>query len=492
MVKRCIGIDIGFSHLCAVQVASTGKQFCIEKVFSTQTRRSTDSPLEILRALISQRGFDRRADIAISMPHNTVFFRSFETDFAGAEQIHAGSLSALEHDFPAPPDEIVAQICSQQPLPEERYSVLVAAVKRASLHERLSIFAGTKMRPDLAEPAISAVHSAAAINHPEIMTNRAIIAYIGQCYLTFAVTENNNILNVRNIPIVSCSDNNADSVQEQVAEVLSREAEITWRKVFGTETKQDTKIYFVVEEGLSTGFEATFERNLPCRTAAVDPYARVKCSTKHNGNTEICLAEGLALSVLAPDKTAGTNFLEADGSHVRPTLELKSELITFAMLVAAIGVISLIGLFLRLSHLETKYAHIKNETKQIFHAALPEEKNIVSPLAQLEQKVESLRADYRLFAPFCPTDLSPIEVLHNITVSTPSHGNVKVDELLITTASVRLRGTCDSFESVYQWQRLLQEIPGFTFVDVQDVQKESKSGTILFTILISSKMSDQK
>jgi Tfp pilus assembly protein PilN len=160
--------------------------------------------------------------------------------------------------------------------------------------------------------------------------------------------------------------------------------------------------------------------------------------------------------------------------------------------MAAIVVVLLLGLFVRLTHLERKYAHIKNEITQVFQAALPEEKNIVSPLAQLEQELQSLRENYRLFAPFSPTDLRPLEVLRSITVNTPSQGNVKIDDLLVTTESVRLNGTCDSFESVYQWQRLLREIPGFALVDVQDVQKEPKSGAVHFTIVVSSVIQEQK
>ena len=114
-----------------------------------------------------------------------------------------------------------------------------------------------------------------------------------------------------------------------------------------------------------------------------------------------------------------------------------------------------------------------------------EEKNIVNPLVQLEQKLGSFRKDYQLFASFYPANLSPLKVLHGITSNTPSQGNIRIDDLLITTESVRLKGTCDSFDSVYQWQRLLQDIPGFTPVDVQDVQKDARANVIHFIILIS-------
>lgn len=160
--------------------------------------------------------------------------------------------------------------------------------------------------------------------------------------------------------------------------------------------------------------------------------------------------------------------------------------------IGAIAVFSLVGLFVWLSHLETDYARIKNKTTEIFKATLPEEKNIISPLVQLEQKLESFRKDSQLFASLSPTCLTPLEVLHRVSANSPSRTNVKVDDILIAADTVRVNGTCDSFESVYQWQRLLQEVPGFTLVDVKDVQKQFKSGIVHFTMLLSSSIQEPK
>jgi len=485
MVKRCIGIDIGSSYLRAVQIMRTEDELCIEKVFSTQTRRSKDSPLEILRRLSSKHGFDHRADVAISMPHDAVFFRNLETDFAGLEQIRQVPKSALAHNIPIEPDQIVAQACSHRQLPDDKYSVLTAAVSKTSLHDRLNILADAKIHPDLVETAIFAIHSTIVTNHPEIATGQAIIAYIDESYLTLAVTENSNILIVRNIPIVSNSDNNTDSIQEHVAELLAREAEVTWQKVFGTDIEQETKIYLAIGGDVSCDLEAAVKESLRCQIVTVEPYAMVKRSFEKNGDTGICVAEGLALRALAPEKTVGVNFLEADNADMKPALDLRKELIISAALVAAIIVVSFVGLFVRLFHLESKYTNIKNEIRQVFQHTLPQETNIVNPLVQLEQQLVSFRKDNQLFASFYPNNLTPLKVLHNITTNTPSESNIRIDDLLITTESVRLKGTCDSFDSVYQWQRLLQEIDGFTLVDVKDPQRNPKGDAIHFTILIS-------
>lgn len=148
MAKRCIGIDIGSSCLCAVQLLWSAGQFHIEKVFSTQTRRNTDSLSDILKTLTGQHKFDRRAGVAVSMPNSAVFFRSLETDSAGLEQIQEQDSPSLENDFPIQPDQILTRMCSYHQLPDDKYSVLMAAVSRESLSERLNILFGAKMHPD--------------------------------------------------------------------------------------------------------------------------------------------------------------------------------------------------------------------------------------------------------------------------------------------------------------------------------------------------------
>ncbi|MHC4543166.1 MAG: pilus assembly protein PilM [Planctomycetota bacterium] len=249
MVKRCIGIDIGFSYLRAVQIMRTEDELCIEKIFSTQTRRSKDSPLEILRRLSSKHGFDRRSDVAISMPHDAVFFRNLETDFTGLEHIRQAPKSALAHNIPIEQDEIIAQACSHRQLPDDKYSVLTAAVSKTSLRERLNILAGAKIHPNLVETAIFAIHSTIATNHPEIATGQAIIAYIDESYLTLAVTENNNILIVRNIPIVSHMLQSCWHAKRKLrgkkylVPILSKRLKFTWQseEMFPVTSKRQLK-----------------------------------------------------------------------------------------------------------------------------------------------------------------------------------------------------------------------------------------------------------
>jgi Tfp pilus assembly PilM family ATPase len=491
MAKRCIGIDISSSYLRAVQIVRTGEEFRVERVFSAPIRRSTDVLPDTLESLTSQHGFDRRAEAAVSLPHGAVFFRHVETDFAGLEQVRQGDSSALQPNFPIEPEEIVTQVYSHRRLPDGEYSVLTAALNTESLRQRLSVLAEANMSLNLVEAPVFAVHSAIAVNHPEIATGTALIAHVDESYLTLAVTEDNGILIVRSIPIDAWSDNTVDSVQEKIAEVLWREAQITWRKTFGTDIEQDSRIYLVIGDNSYHHLGALVEQNTNCQVTIVDPHAELKSPPDCRVDGPLCVAEGLALRLLAPEKARGTDFLQAHHASRQSTFRPKREFAICAMLAVAIAVIWIVGLFLRLSYLETGYGHIKNEIREIFESTLPNE-NIVSPLVQLEQEFESFRRDYELFAPFYPTSLSAFDALYNISKNTPSLANAKVDDLLIGADVVRIKGTCDSFESVYEWERLLRKVPGFARVNVQDPQREPKSNRVNCTILLSSEARERE
>ncbi|MHC4159684.1 MAG: pilus assembly protein PilM [Planctomycetota bacterium] len=492
MAKRCIGIDIGSTYLRAVQVSRTNGKFSVEKVFSTQTRRSTDYPPDILASLTSRHGFDHRANIAVAMPHNSVFFRDLHVDSAGLQQIRTCKAPQLQNCFPIPQDKIIAQASSQHQLPDDRFSVLVAAVNRDSLNDRLTTLSEAKLQPGLVDAPILAIRSAIAVNHPESSNAKAVIVYIDNSYLTFAVTEDSDILFVRNIPIISGSDSDIYSLTEQVAKVLSRELQLTWQKVFNSRLEPDTCIYLAAGVNLPKSLLTILKEDMHCRITIVNPYAVVERRPDSNATAEISLAQGLALHALAPAQASGVNFLQADTAGAKKPLNLKKEFVIFAILATAIAAVSLAGLFVRLARLENRYSQIKSEITHLFRSTLPDEKNIVSPLTQLQQKLKSLQTDYRLFARYNPARLAPLEVLHSITKSIPPQGDIEIDDLLITDESIRLNGTCNSFETVYRWQRLLRNVTAFKLVDVQDVRKQPKSGKVRFTILISSVISEQK
>jgi len=492
MPKRCIGLDIGPGYLRAVQITAAAEGFRIDRLFAAQTRRATDSVPAILRSLFEEHRFDRRAAVAASLPHDAVFFRNIQADESDRDRFRCETPPSFRSSFPIPPDRVLALTCSSCPSEHHPGPILTAAADRASLAALLETLSHARIRPRLVDAPVFALLSTIAVNYPQIASGRALVLYLGPSLLTLLVTDEARALIVRNIPVPPASATAVDSIAELLADVITHEARITWQKALASPIDQHAEVYLVAADSRHTSLAPLIDQALNCSTTLVDPAAALISACREKPDPSYSTAIGLALRPLAPERTAGVNFLEADRADASSKLNLKKEIITHSALVAAIAVVLLLGLFLRLSRMEAAYAGLKSRINQVFQAAVPEENNIVSPLAQLQEKLDSLRSDQRLFASLAPAVGAPLQVLRTLTATAPAQAKVEIDDLLIAPQLLRMTGTCSSFEALYQWQRALQNQPGFDSLEVTDIQKLSDSGLVRFTMSVSSPIEEHR
>jgi Tfp pilus assembly PilM family ATPase len=361
--------------------------------------------------------------------------------------------------------------------------VLIAAAKKKSLHDSLNTLEIAKMYPASVQAKIFAVHSTVNCNYPESIAGRVIIAHINDSHLTIAVIQDNHILMVRNIPLVSSYNSNNPEHRQEVVKMVTLEVGTTWQKVFAEKINTDTRIYLTKSSNVSNNLETAIIEALNCKIVTVNPYAMAKNSPQRNNLPDICIAEGLALAMSSPDKATGINFLEVERNSITPTINMKKEIAIYTTLIATIAVTLIGGLFLHLSGLESKYATVKNEINEIFKQTLPQESNIVNPLAQMDQKLQSIRKSCALFAPVSKARLTTLGIFHAISASVPSQANI--DTILITAESARITGVCSSFELVYSWQKQLENNQAFTNIDVQNIKMNTQTQKIDFTMSIT-------
>lgn len=486
MAKKSIGIDIGRSHLRAVQMARTSDGFRVEKAFGIQMRRRTDSPVNVLRALTTEHGFDRRAEVAVCLPHHAIFFADTRIDGATLQRLRAGDAATLKDDFPIPAEKALVQVCSMRPLAEDRHAVLVAATSSDLLEEELSLLGEGHLQPTHVETPITAAQTAVAFNHPDCQRGTALILCVEDSTLNLAVVHDGNLLMVRNIPMLVPHDSDLESMARQVTDVLTREIEITWRKLFDTEPDTDLRVFLVAESQAGRYLAAAIEGDINCQVTLVDPYARIERASEINARFPVCVAEGLALRKLMPPPNGSVNFLAAQGPRGKSQRSVKKELTFCAGLLAVTVVVWIIGLFLQLSRLESQNAAIKAQIQDVFQQTLPEEKNIVNPLAQLQQKLDSFGTDNTLLTSFQPGRLTSLEILRTLSIHQPQGEKLTLDDLLVAADAVRVTGSCDSFATLLEWQRVLEEIPEFDTVDIPNPRKDAETGKVHFTLSLSS------
>jgi Tfp pilus assembly protein PilN len=467
-------------------MAQTPEGLRLEKTFGTQARRSTDSLPEILRCLTEEHGFDPRADVAVSLPHHIFFFADVETDTAGLERFRAGDTASMNDYFPIPPEDLISQICSVSPSGAGKRSLLVAAASCEQLREHLAVLDEAKVKPVRVDAPMIAAHTAITANHPDATKGLAVVLYVDESTLSIAVTQNAGILLVRNLPMFSSDAQDAESLARQTAEIVAQEIEITWKRLFGKGPEPGLRIFLIASGPMAERLAPAVGEKIDSRVVPVDPYAGVASSEAPDVDVSLCVAEGLALRTLEPESTGRNDFLAAYRVRTEPSVRPRRELAICAGLAGATAIMWVVGLFLQLSSLESHYAHLKRQEETVFRRVAPEERTIVNPAAQLQQKLDALRKDCELFTCFNPGRPGPMEVLLTLSRQVPATGNLRLHETLIAGDSVRISGTCDSFGTFYEWLRLLENAPGLRLTDAPQPQKDSASQRVKFTVPLST------
>ncbi len=486
MHKRCIGIDIGRGHVRAAQVARTAEGLRLEKAFAIPSRTSAGSVATILRSLRDAHGFDHRAEVAIALPQQVFFFADIDVDAGGVERIRALDTAGLKNYFPIPAEDIIAQVCLPLHVEGGKASILVAASSRGQLREELRPLFEGGIKPTCIDTPITAAHATILMNHPESATGPAIILYMDLSTLSLAVMHNGNLELVRNIPTFSSSDPDTETFAPQMADIVAQETEITWRRLFGSDPDPGLRIFVIAPPPMLASLAPCLQGKTGGQVIPVNPFARVARSEGVEADLPLCVAEGLTLRVLQPSQTKPLDFLAAYQARTRPKLRIKKELTVCAALAAAAVVVWVAGLFLQLSSLESSYGQLKRQAQEVFRQAVPEEENIVDPVAQLQQKLNALRKEGGALTGLNPGCPSPLEILYVLSENTPATIGLKLQEVLIAADSVRITGTCDKFATFSEWQRQLATLPGLRLKDAPHQAHDPRTGKVQFTITLST------
>lgn len=484
--KRCIGIDIGRLHVHAVQVARTPDGTQVEKGIGIQTRRSTDSLVRVLRSLTHEHGFDPHAEIAVSLPHQTFYFADVQTDPAGVEAIRAGDTTRLKDCFPIPAEDVIAGICSVLSDKAGAGSLLVVAASCESLREQLNVLGQAGIEPAWVDTPTTAARATVLANHARAARGLAVMVYVDESTLSMTVMRDGSILLVRNLPMFSGENQDARALAQQTADVVAEEIEITWRRLFGKAPDAGLPLFLIASRRMAQSLASAITGKIDCEVVAIDPFAGVTKADAIEADFSLCVAEGLARRGLQGPTADNVDFLAAYRARTRPAVQPRRELAICGGLAAAAAAVWIIGLFVRLSALESQYANLKEQEVAIFQRVAPGESSVVNPAAQLQQKLDALRKECELFTCFNPGRPAPLEILSMLSRQMPARGSLKLHDVLIAADSVRITGSCDSFKTFFDWQQLLEKTPGLRLVDAPQPQKDPRSQKIQFTVSLST------
>jgi Tfp pilus assembly protein PilN len=274
------------------------------------------------------------------------------------------------------------------------------------------------------------------------------------------------------------------NTSETLVPVLTREIEMTLRAIFGSNTHSQLKVFISANNELLQDLSGALPEAINCQVVALNPFTKIDCPEQQQADTDIVIAVGLAL-IGTNEIGEVLNFLVVDEFRSDQTAETKRGLFIFGLLLLAIVVLLVAKLFYELNTLENDNQLVKQQIREVFVQALPEEKNIVNELVQLNEQLEMVRAEYNTFASGLSDRVLPLRVLQNISEKITPEQNIRIYDISIAPELVRLVGAAASFESVDNLMSVLRQISEFNAVELQDIDVDPQSGRVPFTLSIT-------
>ena len=474
MSRRTIGVEISGDSVRAVQILSSRRALRVERVYTQPLGEAAAFAEELaaaVKAALTEGGFRRGAPVGVALSWGEALFCALETDLPKLRHVRRTLAFELEDEFPPPVDGLVLDIVAGRKAAAGARRVLVGAARRATLEAVARGIEEAGARCVVVDAGACALHAAVLWDHDVARDARTGILHVEGGRGILALGEGRRLVGARHF---MCPDDAASAT----------EIELTWRDVFGEGPSAEASLAVCGEQDATSDLAAQLQESLECEVAALDPLER--SSFSDGASREACslIAVGAALRA-AGRKSEGVNFLEADSLSADPAAEMKKGVVLPAVLLALIAGALVAGLFVRLNRLEGRYSTIKRETRAAFKRILPGEKHMVNPLAQVDERLKTLRKEYEVFASIARNEVAPLRVLQAVSAGVAAEPGARITEMRLAGRTVRLKGTIGSFRSLERLKRSLEAAPEFRKVSIESVDAGRSATFLRFKLVMT-------
>ncbi len=487
-MKRSIGIDINRDKISIVQLCFTGGKFSLERASvrempeSGSSEEKTTADIQFLiNSMITEENFDMSAKVTVTAPYDRVFFQNFRTDLSADEDIGHLIKFELEDDFPIPFDELVAGICGGRELKGDDREYLVGAINRSELRGRVETIKEAHLKCSTVTTDVFALYAAASLSDNLIDNTTSVIVHSDNSGVILAIGVKGRLVCDRHFS----SQNEVEGGTPLTSiQVLTREIEMTLRAIFGSNAGARLKVFISANNELLDDLSARLPEIINCEVVALNPFTKIDCSERQP-NTDIVIAAGLAL-IGTNEIPEVLNFLAIDEFSSDRTAETKRGLFVAGALILVIGALLAVRLFYELNNLENQHDLVKKQIREVFVQTLPEEKRIVNELAQMNEQLETIQAEYGTLAAGLSDRVLPLRILQVISEKITPNQNIRINDISMAPESVRLAGAAPSFESVDNLMSVLRRVSEFNTIEVQSIDVDPQSSGVRFTLSVTT------
>jgi hypothetical protein len=484
-MRYSVGIDITARSIHIVQIAHRRSGFSALRTYTKDVEGGEflDDAGKIGEILTEARrsgNLVTKADIVMGLPSEKVFFGNLRTDVARPEDVRRLLKFELEDDFPVPCDDLVMDICGHYLSEDGGREYLIAAVHRGQIDLYKQGLEQARWQCSVLSADICALETVARMAQLDENAGPSTVLHVDGYRAILGILRDRTVLCARHLV---CEGN-----AEALTMPLAREIERTFRGLLGRQYRQPLRILISGRDELAR----ELAEKLPGATGHdvqlldLASYVRPAAGSELDGRFAVAL--GFALMGRSSGGHA-VNFLNADLSQVDRVAKTKAKRAAVLSGVLLLVILGLLGLhtFRELKLLEARHDRIREETRTVFLRAVPDEKRIVSELAQMTEHLNLLRRRHGLLYSAVGSRIEPLAILHVLSERMGSEEDIAISRLAINDQALHITGTGSSFESVEQFVDELRRIPQFSAVRLEDVGRSREGDRREFRLVISMK-----
>ena len=497
MPGKILGLDIREDSVTAVQVISGMKGYQVIACADCpiQAGGSLENALDAL-----SKEMELKSDTSIvSIPSHDISYRNIQMPFQDPKKIKQTLPFEMETIVPFPLDDLIIDFNMVERA--DQTQVLVASLKKAQIAYYLNKLKVYGIDPDILD--VQGVPTANWLLGREEIPDNGLFIEFGITRSVMILYLNKRMALIRSFtsnghPSPSASgDINEDGgslpidSKASLLKSLSQKVQNTVHS-FGWqhhEAVYPEKVFFseVGATDMDTAEQLNRFLGIPAERINIRGDKRVRMDDHLSRLWDPALMDrALALSLRDNRKGHGFNFRKGEFEVTKRYEGLKNELRKIGIMLGLVLVFIIADLGVDYYLLKGQYEAADQQLFQLYSRTFPNEKNVRIPLDQIKVKVNQIKGS-SVSLPGIDANQKVVNLLKDISERLPKDMDIRVTNMVIDQAIVRMSGETDSFNTVDSMKNNLESSGYFSTITISSAKMDRSGKRVQFELKLERK-----
>jgi general secretion pathway protein L len=490
MAQRVLALELDAHELKAALVETTFRDYRVVGFYREPVAAADGSLADQVRSFLQRHQLAANTVLS-SLPGDLVTLRTFFLPFRDRKRLDQTVPFELETHVPFGLDEIVVDyhILHRD---GAGCSLLAALVLRKDLEEHLAVLTAAGLDPKVIDLA-----PLATLNVLNLVGNGlpTTFAYVGgnARRMTVALYRNRRLVGLRTLvaaappasePETGTGNGRPHGDTAQIAALIG---EIRWTLLALNGAPLDAGLPCIVAgeglpfdqlgQGLTAHLDVAVRRLDESALRNLPPALRADVGS-------FASPLGLALREVTPNDALGLNFRRGEFAYHRGQDEVRRALWRTGALAALVVALVITNTYMSYQQLASRLALLQGQIRNVFTQTLPDVRRVTDEKLQLQSEIDAAQKRLHVLAGAAPAGgATAIEVARTIAAAVPDAIKVDLDDYVMDTESVRIKGKTESNQAVDTIKQSLLDTQYFEDVQAKDI-KAAPDGKVDFRLTI--------